>query len=272
LTIYSLAYLTSAPLGPPDAVALAARCGFDAVGLRALPATPEGEASPLIADKALVRETMARVRDTGVKVFDVEIVRIGADFAVERLKPFLETCAALEAKAILVAADEPVESRLVASFAAFCDAAVPYGLTADLEFMPWTKVPDARTALRVVTAAGRPNGGILVDTLHAARSRSTPADIAAIPAAMLHYAQLCDAPAEIPATLEGMLHTARHARLLPGAGGIDPGAYLAALKAEVPISLELPNDREKAAGGVEAWAKAAIAAARRVCDGRGAAS
>jgi sugar phosphate isomerase/epimerase len=267
MAVYSLAYLTAAPLAAPDMITLAARCGYGAVGVRALPAMPGGDTNELIGNPARVREVMARVRDTGVTVFDVEIVRIGEGFTVEPLKPFLDVCGALEARAILVACDDADEGRMAASFAAFCDAAAPYGLTADLEFMPWTKAPDAKTALRIVERAGRPNGGVLVDTLHAARSTTTLADIAAVPATRLHYAQICDAPAEIPTTLDGLLHTARHARLLPGAGGIPLAAMFDSLQAPVPISIELPNDAEKAARGIDAWAQAAIDAARRVIEG-----
>ncbi len=41
--VYSLAYLTSAPLPPPEAISLAAQLGYGAVGLRALPAAPGGD-------------------------------------------------------------------------------------------------------------------------------------------------------------------------------------------------------------------------------------
>lgn len=265
--LFSLAYLTYAPLPPPEAISLAARTGYKAIGLRALPALAGGDCSPLIGNAALIRETRERAAAEGVTVFDMEIVRITPAFDIEDLKPFLETCGALGAKAVLVGGDDADEARLIANYAAFCDAAAPYGLTADLEFMPWSTVRDAKTALRVVTRAGRPNGGILVDSLHAARSRSTPADLAAIPADLLHYAQICDAPAEIPSTVEGLLFTARHARLLPGDGGIALRAQFDALRKPVPVSIELPNDAEKAKRGIEAWATAAIEAARKVLAG-----
>lgn len=265
--IFSLAYLTYAELAPPDAISLAARCGYRAIGLRAIPAVAGGDYSRLIEDPALLRETKARAQSEGITIFDMEIVRLNETFAIERFKPFLDACGALGAKAVLVGGDDPEEPRLVASYAAFCDAAAAYGLTADLEFMPWSRVPDATTALRVVGAADRPNGGILLDSLHAARSRSTPDDIARIPASRLHYAQICDAPADIPTTVEGLLHTARHERLLPGQGGIDLKSQFNALRKRVPVSIELPNDREKARRGVEAWAKAAIDAARDVLSG-----
>jgi sugar phosphate isomerase/epimerase len=130
--------------------------------------------------------------------------------------------------------------------------------------MPWTRVPNARTALRIVSNAAHPNGRILVDTLHAGRSATTLADIAAIPRAMLSYAQLCDAPGEIPATHEGLIHTARCARLLPGEGGIDLVGMLSQLPDDLPISLEIPNEERLPALGAEEWGKQALATAKIV--------
>jgi sugar phosphate isomerase/epimerase len=263
---FSLAYLTTAPLLPPDAITLAAKLGYQHVGLRILPASPGGEFSPLMEDKALLRETLVRLADTGVTVFDVEIIRLNQAFKVTQAHRFLETCAALGARAILVAGDDPDEARLIASYVAFCDAAAPYGLTADLEFMPWTQVADCKAARRILESADRPNGRILVDSLHAARSATSLADLAALPRKMLSYAQICDAPAEGPSTTEGLIHTARCARFLPGTGGIDLRAMFNALPADLPVSIELPNDELKPVMGVEEWSRQALAAARSVLD------
>jgi sugar phosphate isomerase/epimerase len=254
----SLAYLTFAPLGPEEAVALAAKVGCAHVGLRIAPAMAGGEFAPLITDKALLRSVRRRIADTGVTVFDVEIIRLTEDFRVEDAMGFLETCGELGARAILVAGIDQDEARLTGNYAAFAAAAAAFGLTADLEFMPWTAVKDCRTALRVVEASGASNGHVLVDALHFARSGSTLADIRALPTQRISYAQICDAPAEIPTTLEGMLHTARHERLLPGDGGIDLAGLFAELPGDVPISIEIPNDAGKAELGVEAWGKLAV--------------
>jgi sugar phosphate isomerase/epimerase len=266
----SLAYLTSVPLSPPDVIRLATDLGYDAVGLRALPAASGGDASPLIEDAALRAETR-RALAAGVPVFDVEIVRLGPDFSVETFRPFLDLCGELGARAILVAGDDPDEARLTASFSAFCEAAAPYGLTGDLEFMPWTKVPDARSALRIVTAAAQPNGRVLVDALHAGRSQTTLGDIAAIPASRLSYAQICDAPGEIPTTDEGLIHTARQARLLPGEGGIDLTGIFSQLPTDLPISVEIPHLERSAQLGVREWARQALAATRTALATRDAA-
>jgi sugar phosphate isomerase/epimerase len=251
-------------MAPPDALVLAQKLGYQAIGVRIAPAAPGGDFSPLTDDPALLRETVTRIKDTGVPIFDVEIARLGNDFHVEDFHTFLETAGKLGARAILVAGDDPDEARLTASYAAFCDAAAPFGLTADLEFMPWTAVRDAKSALRIVTNADRPNGRVLVDSLHAGRSTTTLADIAAIPSSRLSYAQLCDAPGEIPTTNEGLIHTARCARLLPGDGGIDLVGMTQQLPAELPLSLEIPNDEWLPKLGAEEWGRQALAAAKRV--------
>jgi sugar phosphate isomerase/epimerase len=262
--IFSLAPLTLLSLAPPELIAVAARTGYQQVGLRLLAAAPGGVAYPLMQDARGLADTLARMRDTGVGVFDLEIVRVGASFRVSDFLPFFEVGARLGAKAMLVAGDDPDEARLTASFAALCEAAAPFGLSADLEFMPWTKVPDAATALRVVAGAAQANGGVLVDALHFARSASSLADIAAIPRQRLHYAQICDAPAQVPATTEGLIHTARCERLLPGEGGIDLAALFGTLPDDLPISVEIPNDARAPAVGAEEWARQALAASKAV--------
>jgi sugar phosphate isomerase/epimerase len=262
--IYSLAYLTSAPMAPPDALVLAQKLGYQAIGVRIAPAAPGGDFSPLTEDPAMLRDTVARIQDTGVPVFDVEIARLNENFHADQFKRFLETAGTLGARAILVAGDDPDEGRLTASYAAFCDAAAPFNLTADLEFMPWTAVRDARSALRIITNADRPNGRVLVDSLHAGRSTTTLADLAAIPGSRLSYAQLCDAPGEVPTTQEGLIHTARCARLLPGEGGIDLVGIVRQLPADLPLSLEIPNDERLPKLGAQEWARQALAAAKRI--------
>ena len=262
--VYSLAHLTALGLPPPQLVAAAARTGYQKVGLRLLPAAPGGVAYPLMRDARLLADTRSCLEDFGVGVFDLEIVRIGPGFRAGDYEALFEVGAKLGAKAMLVAGDDADEAGLTASFASLCEAAAPFGLSADLEFMPWTKVPDARTALRIVVAASQPNGGVLVDALHVARSATSLADITAIPHRHLHYAQICDAPAEAPTTVEGLVHAARCERLLPGEGGIDLAGLFATLPADLPVSVEIPNDSQVAALGAEEWARRALAATKHV--------
>ncbi len=261
--LYSLAYLTSYTLTPPQAVRLAGELGYAYVGLRLLPNAAGAPQQFLIGQPEVLRETVATQKDTGVGVFDLEIIRIGEGFDARSYLPLLEAGAALKAKAVLVAGDDTHEARLADSYARLCELMAPYNMTADLEFMPWTAVPDANTALRIITAAGRPaNAGILVDALHVGRSGTTLDDIRAIPRDLLHYAQICDAEAGTHFSTEEMIHTARCERLLPGEGSIDVKGLFQALPHDLPVSVEVVHLERMAQMGPLAWARHCLAASR----------
>lgn len=261
--VYSLAYLSSHRCTPPEAVRVAAATGYQFVGLRLWPNAPGAPQQFLIDKPEVLRETQAAMADTGVGIFDVEIIRIGETFDPHTWDALYDACAALKAKAILVAGDDPDEARLTTNYARLCEVMAPYGLTADLEFMPWTAVKDAKSALRIVQNAGTPaNAGILVDALHFGRSTTTLDDIRSIPRPLLHYAQICDAVAGTHFSTEQMIHTARCERLLPGDGTIDIAGLFNALPADLPVSVEVVNfEREKTADPTQ-WAATCLAASR----------
>lgn len=262
---YSLAYLTANASNVPQAIGIAAALGFAYVGLRVQPNGPGAPFQTLIGDAVVLRETLALMRDTGVGVYDLEIIRIGEKFHVADHAALMDIGQALGAKAVLIAADDTNESRLANNYAALCDAMRPYGLSADLEFMPWTAVKDAKSALRVIELAGSPsNAGILVDALHFGRSTTTLEDIAAIPRELLHYAQMCDAQAGLNFTTEELIHTARQERLLPGEGDIDVTGLFTNLPQVVPVSVEIVNLERSKTMGDKAWANLCLNATKRV--------
>ena len=264
LRSYSLAYLTVNASSAPQAVRIAAELGYGHVGLRLQPNAPGAPHQRYLEDAAAQRETLACLRDTGVQVFDLEIIRIGPQFEPLHYRALLEAGAALRARAVLVAADDSDAQRLAQNYARLCAFAQPYGLTADLEFMPWTGVKDAAAALRVIDLAGRPdNAGILVDALHFGRSTTSLADVAALPPRLLHYAQMCDAPAGLHFTTDEMVHTARQERMLPGEGSIDVRGLFSALPRDIPVSVEIPAFRRAAQAGEKAWARQALKATRQ---------
>ena len=266
--IYSMAYLTSSLCTPPQAVRLASELGYSYVGLRLLPNAAGAPQQFLINKPAVLQETVEALRNTGVGIFDLEIIRIGDNFDPKTYLPLLEAGAALKAKAVLVAGDDLVESRLIDGYAQLCELMAPYGMTADLEFMPWTAVPDVKAALRIVNAAGKPaNAGILVDALHVGRSTTTLDDIRAIPRDLLHYAQICDAEAGVHFSTEQMIQTARCERLLPGEGTIDVKGIFEALPADLPVSVEVVHVDRMAQMGQLAWARHCLDTSRAFLEG-----
>jgi sugar phosphate isomerase/epimerase len=263
---FALAHLTTAPMAAPEVLLLAHKLGYYAIGIRLAPLSPGGDFSPLSENPALLRQTLALIEDTGVAVFDVEGVRLDEQFRSGSFDRQLGVAAELGAKVVSVIGDDPDEQRLVDSFAGLCDTAASYHLAVTLEFMPYSRVPDSNTALRILRQAYRPNAQILFDFLHAHRSNVTRGDLAAIPRDWLSHAQLCDAPAEIPTTREGLIHTARCARLLPGDGGIDVRDMFRDLPDSLPLSVEIPNVEQVALHGVEEWARRALWATRRALE------
>jgi sugar phosphate isomerase/epimerase len=229
-----------------------------------LPAAPGGLAYPLMDDEPALKETLSRLDATGITVADLEVVALRPDTDIAAFSAFFETGARLGAKHILVAAYDPDLERFKDCYASFCEAAAPYGLTADLEFMPWTYVPNLVTAREIVAEVDQANAGLLVDALHFDRSQSSIADLAHVPTRWLHYWQLCDAPAERPATTEAMIHAARYERMFPGEGGIDLVSLKRAMPADITISIEVPTAELAKTVDAKTRAQRALDAARRV--------
>lgn len=236
----SLAALTVIELAPPDMVSCAADAGFSHVGLRLLPATAEEPVYPVVGDTPMVREIARRLASTGVHVHDIEILRLKPETRASDYREVLETGARLGARAALVAGNDDDESRLVANFAELAAIADTLHLSLALEPMPWTDVRDVAAGLRIIERSGARNAGLVIDAIHVDRAGTTPAELAALPAARIGYAQLCDAPAERPRDTPTLLHQARAERMMPGDGGLDLVGMLRALPPRVAVSVEVP--------------------------------
>ncbi len=239
---FSLAFLTTFDVSPVEAIRIAAETGYDMVGLRFLPAGSEPD-YPIMTNGTLQNEVARALDHTGVRLADIEIVRLGPHTQIDAFKPFCALGQRLGARHILVAGDDPDQARLKDNFGKFCALAAAHGLTADLEFMPWTAVKNLKQAQAIVENAGHANGGVLIDALHFDRSDSTLEDIENLPANRIHYAQICDGPVPYDPSDEGMIHIARAERLLPGDGGIKLAGMIRAMPNDVTISIEIPQHK-----------------------------
>ena len=235
----SLAHLTAIDAPPPVLIEAAAEAGFDAVGLRLLRVTADSPGYPLMDDAGAMHETRAALRGTGLRVSDIEFIKITPEIDIPGLLPMLDAGAELGARHVITAPyDEDLE-RLADRLGILSEAAEERGLTAVLEFFPWTPVPDLSACWKVVKAAG-PRTGMLVDALHFDRSGSSSDELAALPAERLPFAHLCDALVLAEYTTEQLLHTARAERLSPGTGEIDLVRFIGALPQDIPLGLEVP--------------------------------
>ncbi|MGE8065527.1 sugar phosphate isomerase/epimerase family protein [Pseudomonas sp. NPDC089569] len=239
--IFSLASLTVLELSPPDMVEVAAQTGYSHVGLRLVPATPQEHHFALVADRDLRRRTLARLRDTGIGVLDVEILRLKPETVVAEFEEILAVGAEFGATELLVAGNDPDESRMTDNFARLCDLAAPYGLHPHLEFMPWTDARNLEQAVRIVHNAARDNAAVLVDAFHFDRSGSRLEDLARVAPSRLRYAQLCDVAGPTPADMAEILRQARNERRFPGDGDCDLPGLLRCLPDNIALSLEIPT-------------------------------
>jgi sugar phosphate isomerase/epimerase len=263
---YSLAHLTVLTLTPPQVIEVAARTGYRYVGLRMTRVTPDEVLYDLGRDRALMKETKARLADTAIAVHDGELFRMDPALEPESFVPELEATAELGARHIIAQLPDPDRERATARFARLCDLAKPLGIFVSLEFPHWTDTGNLAAAAKVVRAVNRTNAGILIDMLHFGRSDSSLDELARLPRAWFRFAHVCDAAREVPPTMAGIIRTARDERQFPGEGGIDVRGILACLPQDIPYALEIPRVALTKAVGPEEVARLAIAVARSHLD------
>jgi sugar phosphate isomerase/epimerase len=231
----SLAYLTVSGATLPEQVSAAAEARFDAVGLRLQHRAPYPE---LWRDSALIDETVARLRDTGVSVLDCEVLWLMPETRVAELAGLFDVMQRLQSRLLLTLSRDPERQRLQDNFTAVCELAARYEVRPCLEFSKITAIETLGDAVNIVQSSGQSNARVLVDSLHLSRSGGTPGDVRQVDPALFEYVQLCDAPAAIP-DLERM-RLEPNDRMLPGQGGLPLVDLLRALPADLPVAVEAP--------------------------------
>ena len=258
--LVSLAAGTVLDVGPAEAVDVASASGYGAVGLWFDVDT---------WTDATTRAVAERLDATGLEPLDIEPVILGrgthaGDDPGDEL---IDTAAMLGVRHVLVASGPASRAAVVDRYGELCHRAEPAGVRVVLEFLPIFTIATLSDALGVVQEVASPSGGVLVDTLHLARSGGEPADLADVPAELLPYLQLADAPDRLDDPTPARLRDeALHGRLLPGQGQLPLDRTLATVP-DVPVSVELrshalmqafPDPTERA--------RAVLAATRRLLE------
>src|SRR5579875_3705224 len=220
-----LEHLTMLDIAPPDFVGLAARAGFDTVGLRVAPVTPGEEAWPMGPGSPMLAETLRRCADTGVFVLAVEAIVLGPDSAPARCQPVLETAAELGARYLNVICDDPDTGRFADRFAALTGLGRLYGVRPVVEFTAYRPVRTLADAVTIARNSG--GGGVLLDAPHT-QPRGLP--VPALISRGQHADQWDDAVLE-----------ARAMRLLPGEGELPLAELVSVLPGDLPVSIEAPS-------------------------------
>jgi sugar phosphate isomerase/epimerase len=250
--------LSGAPVGHPSRfsfearVAAAARAGFAGVGLLSDDYAAMRAAGRTDAD-------LRRVLDVhGVKVMEVEFLYNWCLPDPSSAAPARELEATLHAMTDAFAPHhlscgdlsspgaEPAADVVAEGFAGVCDRAAEHGTKVALEFLPWTAIPNLRRAWDVVRAAGRPNGGVLIDAWHYFRGGPDEVLLRSLPGSAVVGVQLDDAAAtpQGPSMEDTIVR-----RRLPGEGAFDLTALIRTLDAigvDAPFSVEVISTEQQA--------------------------
>jgi sugar phosphate isomerase/epimerase len=226
-----------------ERVRAAAEAGFAAMGLYV------GDYERLRAEGARDADLRAVLGQHGMRVVEIEALRgwsvAGADPDAYR-KTEREVFAMSDAlgPGHHVQVIGPYAGTLddaAEAFAGVCDRAAAHGLAAAIEFLPeMSNIPDAATAMQIVTRAGRANGGICLDCWHHFRGANDDDMLRAIPPERIFAVQFDDGPRQ---RVDPDYYTdCTRYREVPGDGDFDLAGFLrlvGEMGVRLPLSVEV---------------------------------
>lgn len=234
----SIHQLTALEVEPDALVSLAAKTGCQEVSV--FTRQPSSRSAFPLVNRDNVGLVTAALRESGVKINNIEAFLITPATEVQAFEPALELGAELGARGLSTQLFDDDEPRLLGNLVALCDMASRLGLKVAIEFMPltpaWKTLP---AAAGLVQRLAHPNLTLGIDILHLVRSGGSPEDVARLAPELVAYAQLCDG-ADLTVT-DDYAEEAVGNRLTPGEGAFPLRALLQALPAGTPLELEIPQ-------------------------------
>jgi sugar phosphate isomerase/epimerase len=241
-----------------------------------------GEYQRLRAEGARDADLRAVLDAHGMRVVELEALRGWTATGPER-EAYLETERAVFAMGDALGPAHHVQvigpytgtlDDAAEAFAGVCDRAAEHGLCAAIEFLPqMSNIPDAATAMQIVTRAGRTNGGICLDAWHHFRGADDAEMLRRIPAERIFTVQIDDGPRK-PVDSDYYTDCTRH-RVVPGEGEFDLTGFLgllAEMGVAIPLSVEvissalLEQPADEVARRLSAATRTVMAAARAAGD------
>jgi sugar phosphate isomerase/epimerase len=226
-----------------ERVRAAAEAGFAAMGLYV------GDYQRLRAEGARDAELRAVLDQHGMQVVEIEALRGWSTTDAGRAA-YLQTEQSVFAMSDALGPGHHVQvigpytgtlDDAAEAFAGVCDRAAEHGLAAAIEFLPeMSNIPDAATAMQIVTRAGRANGGICLDCWHHFRGANDDDMLRAVPAEAIFTVQFDDGPRQ---RVDPDYYTdcTQH-RSVPGDGEFDLAGFLrlvGEMGVRLPLSVEV---------------------------------
>lgn len=265
-TPLSLAYLTIPGTDPLEQIRIAAETGYEYVSLRTIPMGQPGEPQVCLErDPQLTADIRRALADTGVKLLDIELVRVREDLP-EDYRGAFEKGAQLGATQVLSSVWTKDYGFAAERYASICEQAAQFGLTVNLEFPIVSGLTTLEDTLAIIDKVQAPNLKVLMDMIYTHWAGITPERIGKIDPARFGLIHLCDCPKD-PGDME-TVQIVRERREYCGEGAIDLTGLLKALPAG-PYSVELPNAKGIARLGAQGHAKRCLDTARALFQANG---
>jgi sugar phosphate isomerase/epimerase len=197
---------------------------------------------PVVQD-ADVPELRRAMDELGVSALGATTFPLAAATNVTAYAAGLERAGRLGASIASVRLADPDPGRRADNFARLAELAAPHGIELSIEFTGFGARTALDEALAAVAHAGR--GGVTLDPLHVVRTGAS-LDTLRRNRGRIAYVQFCDGPLAGAAQTYGV--ESGYHRLPPGEGEFPLLELLEIAPADLPISLEVPQEPARQAG------------------------
>lgn len=263
----SLAYLTIPGVEPIDQIRIAADAGYEYVSLRTIPMGQAGEPQVCLEkDPELFKKVKTALKETGLKLLDIELVRVREDLPGDYRKAF-ECGAELGATEILSSVWTEDRGFAVERYGAICEQAKEFGMNVNLEFPIVSSLRTLEETVKVQDQVGAENLKLLMDMIYCHWDNVTPDVIKKLEPERFGLIHLCDCPKKT----DGLetVQIVREGREYCGIGAADLVGLIKALPADSPCSIELPNLKYLKEYGAVGHAKLCLEHAKAVMEEAG---
>jgi len=258
----TLGFLTiDAYAAPLDVVIASAANGYGACGLR-VSGRNAGDSWPSVDNNPSAFSSIRHVAaQKGIRISSISGFYITPQTTLAHMLENVRAARELGVHLICQGCFEADHNRVAALLKDYADAAGEAGIRIAIEFMPMSELKTLNQTLEMVDRAGVSNVGLLIDSLHLARSGSHAADVAALDPKTIYLTQLCDGPAKL-ATDSTLFDEAMTGRMYLGDGRLELADLVRALPSDAEIELETPVVADTGLTSVERASRAANAAQR----------
>ena len=148
----------------------------------------------VVGHPAAEAEVERLLEETGLAVLEIGVFPVKPVMDWPLIEAVADFSGRIGARHLVCPVEDADQQRRLATYRRLCDIAGEHGLTALVEFNPYSACRNLAAALEIVAAAGKPNAALVIDALHLSRSGGSPDDLAGVDPALLPLVHLCDAP------------------------------------------------------------------------------